>query len=173
MGRDKALIEIDGRPMAARVAQALVDAGAYSVFCIGGDLTGLGSVGLRAHPNCYPERRGLGAIVTAFERALELNADALVVTPCDLIAPSSTAFERLVTALSDAPITVLAATAVTGSGPQPLLAAYRTGAAPAFQAASGAGTGATRPVLANLRAITVPDLDPRWLADADTPDALP
>ena len=36
MGRDKASLEIDGRPMAARVADALLEAGAAEVFCVGG-----------------------------------------------------------------------------------------------------------------------------------------
>ena len=37
MGTDKAFIEIDGVPMARRVASALADAGCESIYAVGGD----------------------------------------------------------------------------------------------------------------------------------------
>ncbi|WP_434127450.1 molybdenum cofactor guanylyltransferase, partial [Enterococcus faecium] len=45
MGTDKALIEVDGGPLARRVANALRAAGADPVIAVGGDLEALGDLG--------------------------------------------------------------------------------------------------------------------------------
>ena len=46
MGRDKALVEVDGRALALRVADALRRAGADPVAAVGGDLPALARLGL-------------------------------------------------------------------------------------------------------------------------------
>lgn len=66
MGRDKALISLEGRALAVRVAEAVAAAGASGVVAVGGDLDGLRAAGLAA----VPDRDGPGAgplagIVTA------------------------------------------------------------------------------------------------------------
>jgi molybdopterin-guanine dinucleotide biosynthesis protein A len=90
MGRDKALIEVDGRAMAVRVAAALGRAGCAPVIGIGGDATGLAAAGLAAAgvdvvADWWPGQGPLGAIITALlhvERARP--GAATVVAACDL-----------------------------------------------------------------------------------------
>ena len=48
MGRDKALVTVNGQALAVRVANVLAEAGATEVFCVGGDLVGLREQGLDA-----------------------------------------------------------------------------------------------------------------------------
>jgi molybdenum cofactor guanylyltransferase len=57
MGRDKALIALEGRALAVRVAEAVAAAGASGVVAVGGDLEGLRAAGLAA----VPDRDGPGA----------------------------------------------------------------------------------------------------------------
>ena len=86
MGRDKALVEIDGVPMASRVASALTAAGATTVVAVGGDHERLGAVGLDHEADEHPGEGPLGALVTALHR---VGTEAVVaVLGCDLVAPS-------------------------------------------------------------------------------------
>ena len=81
MGRDKALIEIDGVPMAERVARVLEAAGCDPVIFIGGD-PALAELGRRQVPDRYPGDGPVGGVVTALY-ALP-DAHAVLVTACDL-----------------------------------------------------------------------------------------
>lgn len=65
MGRDKALIPVDGRTLAGRVADALDAAGASPVVAVGGDLAALRAEGLTAVPDAMPGAGPLAGIVTA------------------------------------------------------------------------------------------------------------
>jgi molybdopterin-guanine dinucleotide biosynthesis protein A len=47
MGTDKAFIDVDGRPLVARIAGVLDVAGADEVFVVGGDPTRMAEAGLR------------------------------------------------------------------------------------------------------------------------------
>ncbi|HEU5454982.1 MAG TPA: NTP transferase domain-containing protein, partial [Nocardioides sp.] len=83
MGTDKALLEVDGIPLARRVANALRAAGADPVVAVGGDLEALGALGLHAEPDLHPGEGPLGAILTA----LAATTEAVVVgRACDLPA---------------------------------------------------------------------------------------
>jgi molybdenum cofactor guanylyltransferase len=80
MGRDKALIEIDGRAMAARVAMSMAAAGCSPVFAVGGDAGSLGAIGLTVIDDRWPGEGPLGAIITA----LVHTEVPTVVAACDL-----------------------------------------------------------------------------------------
>ena len=81
MGTDKALIEIDGVPMAERVALVLESAGCDPVVFVGGD-PALAELGRRHVPDSYPGEGPVGGVVTALS-ALR-DAAAVVVAACDL-----------------------------------------------------------------------------------------
>lgn len=81
MGADKALVPVDGRPMAVRVADALWEAGCHPVWCQGGDADALASLGLEVHPDRLP---GEGPVF-AIHDALNHAASDIVVTACDLV----------------------------------------------------------------------------------------
>ena len=81
MGTDKALIEIDGVPMAERVARVLEAAGCNPVVFVGGDQA-LAELGRRQVPDRWPGDGPLGGVVTALD-ALQ-DTDAVLVAACDL-----------------------------------------------------------------------------------------
>lgn len=90
MGRDKALLEVDGVPMARRVAAALTAAGAGKVVAVGGDAAGLVALGLAHRPDRWPGEGPLGGLITALEEPD--GGSCAVVVACDLVAPDPDAF---------------------------------------------------------------------------------
>src|SRR5258706_3748293 len=106
MGRDKALIAVDGVPLAVRAATVLRDAGASAVVAVGGDIDALEALGLDARPDLYPGEGPLGAILTAFDAA---STDLVVVLACDLPSVDPATVRRLLETIGDhappAPIT--------------------------------------------------------------------
>lgn len=83
MGADKALVEVDGVAMAARVAAALAAGGCAPVWCQGGDQTRLAAAGLVVRPDSRPGAGPLVAIHDALGR-LAATHSAVVVAACDL-----------------------------------------------------------------------------------------
>lgn len=165
MGRDKALVRIDGEPMAARAAYALKEAGALDVVCVGGDLEALRALGLVALDDEYPYAGPLGGVLTALAWA---NKPITVVTPCDLLAPTARPFRELVAALVVSEAT--AAVPVVAGQWRPLPAALRSVARPALADAFAKGERAVHRALERLDFVVV-DVGP--LTDADTPEDLP
>ena len=80
MGTDKALLVVDGRPLAVVAAEALRGAGATDVFAVGGDRAGLEAAGLRWVADRWPGEGPLGALVTALDAS---TADVVAVLACD------------------------------------------------------------------------------------------
>lgn len=100
MGRDKALIEVDGVPLAQRVAEALVAGGCSSVLAVGGDGPALDRLGLVPVPDRWPGEGPLGGLATALG-AVDDGA-RLVVAPCDLLHPSAAVVAMLLAAVGEA-----------------------------------------------------------------------
>lgn len=90
MGKDKAIVRIDGVPMAERVAGALRRAGAAQVVRVGGERAG---PDVDWVPDDHPGEGPLGGLLTALGHA---QHDLVVVLACDLVDPSAAAIERLV-----------------------------------------------------------------------------
>lgn len=161
MGRDKALVPVDGIAMALRVAAALRDAGASEVVAIGGDAGGLAALGLTVVADRYPGEGPLGGIITA------VGVGPFVVTaPCDMPWLAAEHIEPLIDALfADATLEV-------ARSEQHLLAAWRDSAAPALQRAFDDGERAPRRALAELRSVVVALPPGAWSADVDSPNEL-
>src|SRR5437016_12106711 len=85
MGRDKALMPIDGVPMATRVARALEQAGADNVTCVGGDVIALRELGLVAVVDEWEGTGPLGGVISSLGAT---SAPLSLVAPCDLLDPS-------------------------------------------------------------------------------------
>jgi molybdenum cofactor guanylyltransferase len=172
MGRDKALLPLDGVPMAVRVATALRDAGATDVVAVGGDAGALAALGLRVVPDDEPGAGPLAAIVTALG-AGGPDVPVLVVA-CDLVAPSPAAMRATVTALVGDPAADVAVPDAGGRA-QWAHAAWHPRVRPALAARLRAGERAVhRGVAASaLRVVSVAGLADAALADADTPADLP
>jgi molybdopterin-guanine dinucleotide biosynthesis protein A len=168
MGTDKALLAVEGVPIAVRVAAALSGAGAAPIVAIGGDLGALAALGLAARPDPRQGEGPLGGLLSAFE-ALP-GAEVVAVVACDLpwlTAPVVAAVVGALAAEPDAPV----AAAVTERA-QTLCAAWRPAfAAGVLTAAFAAGERSIRRAWAPLRPLAVP-VDPAALRDVDAPTDL-
>ena len=161
MGRDKATIEIEGEPMAARVAAALIAAGAAEVVTVGPPVAGLASIA-EAEPGQGP----LGAVVAAIRWA---GGRVVLVAACDLIAPDPASFAAVVDALdahADAAVPIVSGRA------QPLAAAYSPSAVDALTAAYASGERSISAALRGLRVSDVSGIDAEAFRDADEPGDL-
>ena len=170
MGTDKALLEVDGTPMARRVADALTAAGATEVVAVGGDLPALRALGLVAHPDAVPGDGPMPATLTALEL---VAADLALVLSCDLIAPDPAAMAATVGALVDAPAALVAVPVDGEAQLQWTHAAWRTAAAPALRRAWEAGARSLKRAAGDLERVEVRGLPPAALRDADSPGDLP
>ena len=172
MGRDKALVEVDGVALARRVGDALTAGGCARVVAVGGDADALGRLGLVTVADRWPGEGPLGGLVTALD-ALD-GGDVLVVAPCDWVHPSGPVVARLVATLDAAPSDVGAVHGRTPARDHWLPSAWRAGPGPssAVGAAFAAGERRVRAALALVGAGVV-EATEREVADADTPGDLP
>jgi molybdopterin-guanine dinucleotide biosynthesis protein A len=168
MGRDKALIEIEGRPLVAIAADALREAGAAAVTVVGGDEVAFHDLGLDVRPDEHPDEGPLGAIVTALGTAPE---GIVMVVACDMPTIDAATVSKVVAALHDHPDAEAAAPRLDGRL-QILTAAYRTRLRPRLEAAFAAGERAPRRALEGVEVVAVDGLDPERLVDVDRPDDL-
>jgi molybdopterin-guanine dinucleotide biosynthesis protein A len=85
MGTDKAVVEVAGVPMVARVADALAVAGCDPVLLVGGDPAHVGGLGWRLIADRYPGEGPAGGVVTALEAfTAGGRAERVIVAACDL-----------------------------------------------------------------------------------------
>lgn len=170
MGRDKALVPVDGVPMARRVADALSEAGAGRVVAVGGDAVAIGALGLAARPDRWPGEGPLGALITALTDVDRGGAPVAVVLSCDLTDPDPLAIDRIVGARaeqgSDALVPVVA------GRHQWLHAAWDRRVAGILTDVFEAGERSVAGAALSLRVATLDDLDPAAVRDADTPEDL-
>ena len=180
MGRDKAFIDIEGRPMVRHAWDALRDAGATSVRCIGGDAPRLEALGLVVQPDDHPGEGPLGALLTALGpsepsqgRPCAAEDAVLVVLTCDLPFVDASVIGPLLDALARHREAAGAAPLLAGEM-QYLTAAYRPNLVrPTVERAFQEGRRAVRAGLAELFVVAVDGIEARRLTDADTPAELP
>ena len=160
MGRDKAAVEVDGTPMAERVAAALVAAGCDPVVAVGGSpIAGYDTVS-DLHPGDGP----LGGVITALRH---LGTDT-VVAACDLPDLDAATVGSIATAPRSPEFAVrVAVTDVL----QPHLGRWSIGALPVLEALFAAGERSLRGALTHL-AVEQVAVAPDALLDVDTPDDL-
>jgi molybdopterin-guanine dinucleotide biosynthesis protein A len=170
MGRDKALVEVDGRPMAAAVASALRAAGAARVVAVGGDAPRLAGLGIEVVPDEHPGAGPLGGVLTALRTA---RTASVVVLACDLTCPSPEAVARVLDGLT-AGSGAAVAWPEDGGRAQVLHAAWdvRT-ALPVLATAFAAGERSLRRAAAGLPRAVVTGIAPGSLHDADRPEDIP
>ena len=182
MGIDKAFIEIDGAPMAARAAAALEAAGAAPVVVVGGDGARLRALGLDTVPDRYPGEGPLGGVITALA-ALDTHGDgldAVATLPCDVISPDPAAVRRVLDGLAAAGRAASAgrpaadlAVPVGGGAAQWAHAVWRRGCLGPLSEAFERGVRSLRDAARQLRALEVEVPGEGWFRDADRPEDLP
>jgi molybdenum cofactor guanylyltransferase len=168
MGRDKALVTIDGAALARRVTDALVAAGATAVVAVGGDTDRLTALGLRVVPDRWPGEGPLGGVVTALDALA--SAPVVVVLACDLLDPDPAAIVAVAAAAS-APGVDLAAPRDEGRL-QLHHAAWRPGAAVGLRAELEAGERALWRAVRQLHAVGLDAIPRTAYRDADVPADL-
>jgi molybdenum cofactor guanylyltransferase len=166
MGRDKALVEVEGIPMALRVATALTDAGAEPVGAIGGDEAALSALGLRWWPDHHPDDGPLGGLLTAFVD-LGGEAELVAVMATDLPGLTAAAVATLVDEVRGHDAAVARSDRL-----EPLCAVWHAGrCAPVLTAAFGRGERAVRRAIVHLDLAEVP-LSHDVLRNINTPGDL-
>ena len=169
MGRDKALIEVDGVAMARRVADALHAAGARRVVAVGGDARGLLGVGLEHRPDRWPGEGPLGGLVTALDDVDA--APVAVVLSCDLLEPTAAAIVELVEARQRLACDVVVP--VVGGRHQWLHAAWDRRVAGILTDVFVAGERSLAGAALAVRMATTEHVAARAVDDADRPEDLP
>lgn len=168
MGRDKALMVVDGTALVRRVADALRDAGAAEILVVGGGPAAASTASATAVADRWPGEGPLGGVVTALEAAAH---DPVVVLGCDLPFASALVVADLLAAL-DAEVDVDVAVAVDASGQdQWMYAAWRRRTVAALAGAFTRGLRAPREAARERRVARV-EAPSRALVDVDTPAAL-
>lgn len=164
MGRDKALINVGGVPLAARAVEVLRRAGASAVATVGGDgqrlaVTGSGHVE-DEHPGAGP----LGGVLTALHWS---PTPVVVVLAVDLVDLDAATVRRLVDALDGADVAV-----AHGGRDEPLCSVWRVATCePALQAAFAIGERAVHRAWAGLDVVRVM-VEPARLTNANMPEDL-
>jgi molybdopterin-guanine dinucleotide biosynthesis protein A len=163
MGRDKALLQIEGVPMASRVARAMIDAGASEVCVVGGDGESRGELGSRFVPDRYPHEGPLAGIIAALGAA---SQDVVVITACDMpwIGP------RQVRGLVEGVGSFDAAMSAADGQVQPLHTAWKRDTLQRLEASFLSGERSALRALRHLNYCVVDFGAGSWAMDLDTPD---
>jgi molybdopterin-guanine dinucleotide biosynthesis protein A len=169
MGQDKAVLLVNGAPMAVTVAGVLEASGATRVVAVGGDAVALRALGLDVVPD---PRQGDGPLA-GISAALHAGAgfDAVAVLACDLIDASPAGVRQVVDALDAVPGADVAVPVVGGQR-EPLHAVWRPAAVTVVDRALDAGERAVHAVFDRLTTVEVLDLDPAWFRNVNSPQQL-
>ncbi|MEO8696329.1 MAG: molybdenum cofactor guanylyltransferase [Acidimicrobiales bacterium] len=166
MGRDKALVEVDGDPLVRRVASALARAGATRVFVVGGDRPEIEALGLEVVADRFPGEGPLGGVLTAMS-ATESAVIAILAT--DIVAPDPTTIRAVLDALAGDDVAV----PVSGGRRHFHHAVWGRSAQQPLESSFASGERAIKRAARDLAVVEVAGLPAGALADADTPDELP
>jgi molybdopterin-guanine dinucleotide biosynthesis protein A len=175
MGRTKGLVEIEGIPMARRVADALRRGGCDQVVIVGGDVRELRPLGLTVAVDLHPGEGPLGGVLTALAFSARPVSGhpgterPVFVAPCDVPALSPavvrTVLERAASAEhADAVV-------ARSHRLEPALAIWNPSAYPSLEAAFARGERALHRVLGLLRVEEVP-VEPAALRNVNSPADL-
>jgi molybdopterin-guanine dinucleotide biosynthesis protein A len=174
MGRTKALIELDGVPMARRVADALGQAGCGSVIAYGGDPVELEPLGLPVLADRHPGSGPLGGVLGALELFAEsdLPIDGVFVVACDLPALRGGDLAGMVDALRrHRDVDVVVARTGPTTRIEPTCAVWRPRAAGRLREIFDSGERALHRAIERLESCAV-EIEPGAVRNINTPDDL-
>lgn len=172
MGRDKALVEIDGAAMVRRVVAAVVGAGCSPVITVGGDATALavaladtgGDADVATVPDRFPGEGPLGAILTALRHL----AGPTVVVATDLAWLDAETVGRLLVHRDRLDLDVVMA---RSDRAEHLCALWWPSAAPVLERRFAAGERSIHRSLDGLRRVDVA-VSPGTVRNVNTPTDL-
>ena len=154
MGTDKALLEVEGEPLGARVLRALREA-CETVLVASGDGRRLGALGAPQVADALPEAGPLAGIVAGLEAA---STALVAVVAVDMPFASA----AVLTLLAERWNGEDAVVPVTDQGPEPLHAVYATSAAPTLRRLLDQGVLSIRRALEAIDTVFVEE--PDWRA---------
>ena len=152
MGRDKALVEVDGAAMVRRVVAAVVGAGCSPLITVGGDAAALATVladtEVTTVADRFPGEGPLGAILTALHHL----ASPAVIVATDLAWLDTATVERLLMHRERLDVDVVMA---RSDRAEHLCALWWPSAAPVLERRFAAGERAIHRALDGLRLVEV------------------
>jgi molybdenum cofactor guanylyltransferase len=168
MGRNKALIEIAGVPLAVRTADVLRQGGCGDVVLVGGgsELDMLRTFGQRLVADEWPGEGPLGGVITALRLAADEGFSVAAMAACDLPQLRSGVIASLRSLVPPGGVAVAATTHV-----EPMCAVWSTETLPALERAFTAGGRAVAPVF-DLFDCAVLSVHPTVLLNANEPADL-
>jgi len=167
MGRDKALLQRQGRPLAAWVAGAAAEATGSATLV--GDPARYAELGFRVIPDRFPGEGPLGGILTALH---DSSAPWNLVLACDMPRVDAPLLRKLLDAAfgfeGDAVIPVTSG----GSNPMwhPLCGAYRQSAFGTLEAAFAAGLRSVTAAVRQLRVLQLEMGEAPEFQNVNTPE---
>lgn len=171
---DKGLLDVGGRPVAARQAEALVAAGAEEVLLVGGDRARHAPLGLRHVDDETPGAGPVAGLATALRASRATRA--VLIVGCDLPLLEPALLRSLVALVAG---DVDAVVPRVGERAQPLCAAYAPRIAALASARVASGDPRLVPFVESLRVRWVDEpalraVDPtlRSFVNVNTPDDL-
>ncbi len=165
MGTDKASLEIDGRAMAWRCAEAMHQAGLSPVVAVGGVEATITSMGLTHLADEWPGDGPLGAVICALDH---IETDIVIVMSCDLLDPSRDAVVLLRDSLGEHDVAV----PVVEGHAQWLQSAWNRSCRTLLRTAFLAGERSIRGAVVGLGVRRFRVDDPTAYRDADRPADL-
>ena len=164
MGRDKALLDDRGIPLAGRVAAAVAAAAGSATLV--GDPEKYGHLGYPVLPDRIPGAGPLGGIETALSHT---PADWNLVLACDMPGITPEFLLRLLAAAENCDCDAVLASGPSGM-PEPLAAVYHRRCAGALRNALEAGTRKVTDALAGLAVRRFAVSDAASLENLNTPE---
>lgn len=169
MGRDKAFVLLDGRPLVAHVLERLAPQVADVVINANGDAGRFAGLGCAVVPDSHALAEGPLAGIATGLRAAQARGLGLVATcPCDAPFVPRDVVARLLAALGPGQAACLEAS----HGLEPLFGLWRVEALPAVEAALGAGRRAVRQAMLDVGLAIVQARPGDDLANLNTPEDL-
>ncbi len=163
MGVDKAFVEIDGRAMIVRVADALREGGCDPIVCQGGDETIATSFGLEVVPDPSPA----GGPLPAISAALQHHGGPILIAACDLADLDPETVRVVIEAGTSHPMSLVAS--ATTADRRHLLSYWSPRALVPLTAVVAEGVAAYRVALDRLGAIDV-SVDPAAVRNVNRPE---
>ncbi len=167
MGADKALVPVDGVPMAERVARTLESVGCVPVVLVGGDPGRLAALGRTLVADRWPGDGPLGGVITGLQLS---PAQDVIVAACDLPwLDAATVDALLIAAVGDPLVDVVVAQT---DRLQPAVAWWSARCLPTLERCWADGVRALHDAIAELpsRAVSV---DAASLRNVNRPNDLP
>jgi molybdopterin-guanine dinucleotide biosynthesis protein A len=175
MGSPKALVEVGGRPMARRVADALTAAGCGRVVLVGGSPSWAEHLDLDRVDDRWPGEGPLGGLATALldgPGPTDTGQTVVLVAACDQPWLDPTDLARLVAALTTSPEADGATARTIDGRTHPFPSAWRAEAGPAVAELVRDGARRADAALVAVRTVAVA-VGAGTVADVDTAADLP